>query len=208
MASLRACRHAPVTIPRVIDKPRPAPPVLLLRSRLGSNGATAMSDGKPTPSSADGDRYPSALSGLREHGDRRARRVVPDRVRQQVDEHLLEPVMVGPDHRQVRCAVDAHHAPAVWRQACRRRLEHQLDVAPVRLQPQDAKLDRGEVEQVVNKAAKPCRLGCDPGQEALLRLGVPGDVGLQQARGVTADRCQWRTQLVAEPGQEVALQFL
>ena len=53
-----------------------------------------------------------------------------------------------------------------------------------------------------------CGLGRDPRQEAVLGVGVPRHVGLQQAVGVPVDRGQRGTKLMAEPGQEVALQLL
>ena len=76
------------------------------------------------------------------------------------------------------------------------------------LQPHDARLDGGEVEQVVDQAAEARRLGGDPVEEPVLRVGVPGHVRLQEAGGVAADGGERGAQLVAQPGQEAPLQFL
>src|ERR1700677_105392 len=93
---------------------------------------------------------------LARRGDlhRRFRRVVGERVRQQVHQDLLHPVMVGPDDRQRGFAADGDLLGAGRRKAGDRGIDDQADVAPVRLQPHDARLDRGEVEEVIDQPAQ------------------------------------------------------
>src|SRR5215469_10048146 len=111
------------------------------------------------------DRYADsgAVRWLGNDGDQGARRIVAYRIGEQVDEDLLEPVMIGPDHGQTGCAADPHHRYAVRRQAGHRCLEYEFDIAPIRLKPQYAELDRREVEHVVDEAANSRRLGSDSG---------------------------------------------
>ncbi len=115
--------------------------------------------------------------------------------------------MVGPHHGQARVAVQRDLLGVLGRQAGDRRLDHQPDVAPVPLQPHDARLDGGEVEQVVDQPAEARGLRRDPVQETLLGVAVPGHVRLQEAGRVAPDGGQRRAQLVAEPGQESALKL-
>ena len=135
------------------------------------------------------------------------RRVVGEGVADQVHEDLLEPVVVGPDRGQAGRRLDLDQRRGLGRQHRDGGVEHQRDVAPVALQPEHARLDRGEVEQVVDEAAEPGRLGRDAGQEPLLGGGVPGHVLLQQGGRVAGDRGQRGPQLVAEPAQERLLQL-
>ena len=157
---------------------------------------------------ADADHDLAAPAGLRRDADPGSGRVVPDRVVEHVDEHLFQPVMVSPDGGQCAMAGDLDHRRARLGQAGDGRLQHQRDVAPVMVQPQDPRLDGGEVEQVADEPAQPRRLGGDPAQEPVLRGGVPRHVGLQQAGRVTADGGERGAQFVAQPGQEAPLELL
>ena len=194
-------------MPRAMDRPRPEPELGERWRRIGSNGAWAMSGCIPGPLSATLTvtvSGPSALAGDHHPG---AGRVVADRVGQQVHEHLLQTVVVGPDRRQVGRAPHADQQRPRRRQARDRGVEDQRDVTPIPLQLQDAGLDRGKAQQVVHEPAEPGRLGRDPGQEPLLGFVVPGHIGLQQAGGVSPDRGERGAQLVTQPGQEAALQL-
>src|SRR6202034_724325 len=133
--------------------------------------------------------------------------VIAQCVLEQVDEHLLEAVMVGPDDGQVGLALDVNEVLTCRRDARHGRVDHRRELAPVRLQTHRRGLDRGEVEQVVDEPVEPRRLSTDPTQEAPLRIAVPGDVGGHQARGVAADRRQRSSQLVAEAREEAALEL-
>ena len=115
--------------------------------------------------------------------DAGARRVVAERVVQQVDENLLHPVVVGPHDGQLRVAAERDRFRAARRQAGDRGLDHQPDVAPVPLQPHDARFDRGKVEQVIDQPAEARGLRGDPVQEAL--LGVAGPRSRPAAAGWT-----------------------
>src|SRR5215468_2492716 len=83
-------------------------------------------------------RHHSGTGDLRRHLNPGLRRVVPERVAKQVDEDLLKAVMVGPDGRQAGGALDLYPRHAARRQAGDRGVEHQRDIAPVALQPEDA----------------------------------------------------------------------
>ena len=204
----RMCPPCASTIPCAIDSPSPAPALAECPRRFGSNGAAARSGGSPRPSSRHADHDLAIPAGPAVDAHPRPGRVVAERVVEQVHEHLLEAVVVGPDGGsagwQVTSTIDARRLG----QAGDRRLEHQRDLAPVVLQPQDRGLDRGEVEQVVDESAQPRRLGCDPAQEPVLGVAVPGHIGLQQAGRVTADRGQRRAQFVAQARQEAPLELL
>ena len=86
------------TMPVAMDRPRPAPGVARGR-RAGSNGAAASSGGRPGAVVEHADDH-LGRPGLGRHPDLRSRRVVAERVVQQVHEDLLHPVVVGPHHRQ------------------------------------------------------------------------------------------------------------
>ena len=172
--------------------------------RLERRGGQLRRQPRPVVQHADDHLGRPGLGGHLHPG---ARRVVAERVVEQVHEDLLHPVVVGPHHRQAGVAVQRDLLGVLRRQAGDGRLDHQPDVAPVPLQPHDARLDRGEVQQVIDQPAEAGRLGRDPVQEALLGVAVPGHVRLHQAGRVAADGRQRGAQLMAEPGQEAALQL-
>ncbi len=97
------------TIPWAIDSPRPAPALAECPRRFGSNGAVARSGGSPEPSSLTPITTSPPRPGSGRDADPGPGRVVPDRVVEQVDEHLFQPVMVGPDGRQRVVAGDLDH---------------------------------------------------------------------------------------------------
>ena len=134
--------------------------------------------------------------------------VVAERVGEQVHEHLLEAIVVGPDRRQLGVAGDRHarRTRAAGRQSTAASSTSR-EIAPVGLESHHPGLDRREVQQVVDEPAEPRGLGGDPLEEALLGLAVPGHVGRHQARGIAADRRQRRAQLVAQPRQEPSLEL-
>src|SRR5450755_852424 len=135
------------------------------------------------------------------------RRIVTERVADQVDDHLFQPVMISPNYRKPGIAPDRDSGGTGRRQAGDRGLKDQRYVTPVGLQPHQARFDRGEVEQVVDEAAEAGRLGRDAVEETVLGAAVPGHVGLHEAGSVAPDRGQRGPQLMAQPGQEVPLQL-
>ena len=64
------------------------------------------------------------------------------------------------------------------------------------------------VEQVAHEPLQPGALAGDRPEESVGRRGVPGEVGLEQRRGVALDGGERRAELVAERRQELALDGL
>ena len=147
----------------------------------------------------------------RGHGDHhlRPRRVVAERVAEQVDEHLLKPVVVGPDGGQPGRARHLHlRSAASGGRHGDRRVEHQRDVAPVDCSA------AGCPDSIAEKSSRSLTRRPSRADSAAMRdrkrcceSVVPGDVLLQQAGRVPGDRGERGAQLVAEPAQERPLQF-
>ena len=206
----RICPPCATTIPWAIDSPRPAPALAECPRRLSARTAPRPGPvGSPeplslTPITTSPPRPGSAVTLHPGPG-----RVVPDRVVKHVDEHLLQPVMVGPDGRQRWVAGDLDHRRA--RLAAGRRWP---PPAPARCHTSHG-CSRRMPDSMAEKSSRsptsrPSRADSAEirPRNRSLRGGVPRHVGLQQAGRVAADGGERGAQFVAQPGQEAPLQLL
>ena len=130
-----------------------------------------------------------------------------DRVGQQIDQHLAQPLLVGIDHdRQMRRppehevdalggGLKAEHADELVEEFAQAHL--------VARQIQPPRLDLGDVQNAVDQAGEVIGAAADDA-DLVARLGVERRVLLQEL-GIAADRVQRRAQLVAQAHHVAAL---
>ena len=148
-----------------------------------------------------------AFARLGAQGHRGALGAVLHGVVDEVGEHLLERAAIGLHLEALRrlelerdlplLRALAKHAEEVGRE----RLEREA----LGSEPQLARLDAREVEEVLDEALQPCRVALDDAEEALGSLGILGERHLHGLGG-REDGGDRRAQLVRDVGDEVATQ--
>jgi hypothetical protein len=135
--------------------------------------------------------------------DRRPLRRVPARVAEQVDEHLLQPVLVAGDRDRVVGQVQDPAVPGPGDPRVARGVDGDAgDVDRLAVQ-RPAGVKPGEQQQVVHENGHPGGLRQDPAQRVRHRFGgVPG--AAQRELSVAPDDGERRAQLVARVGCEPA----
>ena len=137
------------------------------------------------------------------HGDRGAVRGVPPGVRQQVAEHLPQPVLVAED--KLRVVGQLEHPPmaAPGHLGVTRGVDGQPGHVDRLAAQRQAGVEPGEQQQVIDEDAHPGGLRKHPAEG--VRHGLGGVAGVQHGQlRVAADGRQGSTQLVAGVGREAA----
>ncbi len=140
------------------------------------------------------------------HRDRAAALRELHSVRQEIPDHLLEPLRITVDEsRRIR---EAGREPDVLRRGCRtngieRRADHRPQIHWTCVEPQTTGDDAGHVEDVGNQLGLQLRVPVDDFQRVPAAARVHAAV--QQHPRPADDRIQWRPQFVRQRGQELVL---
>ncbi len=127
-------------------------------------------------------------------------RGVAQRVAQQVGERAFEQPGIGAQQRQAFGDVEPDRVRA--RQPVQRQRRDLLDRHRLDERLQRTGLQAAHVEQVGDQPVEPVGGVLDGREQLLLVILGVGDVGLPQAADARLDRCQRRTQVVADRGEK------
>ncbi len=157
----------------------------------------------PGPSSETSSRAPPSAAATARTAIAALGRRVPHRVLDEVRDDLVQTFGVGVEPEVARDDLDLEvHVGGVQLRLADRVLEHRPHLERVAVERQRARLEAGEVEELLHQPAEPLDLGEHRAQR--LRVGLADAVDEVLEHGL--QRGDRRAQLVADVGDEVAAQ--